>query len=94
MLYRGTEALHGGILFRALLSGMMDVRPSKQQENGRITYNICNTSRDTIINWLLSRKSGNYLKELIYPTWAKNLGFTPARGTSTTSKKIPRFSVS
>lgn len=93
MLYRGTEALHGGILFRALLSGMMDVRPSKQQQSGRITYNISNTSRDTIINWLLSRKPGNYLKELIYPTWAEKLGFRPARGTPTMSKKISKFSV-
>lgn len=30
---------------------------------------------------------GNYLKELIYPTWAERLGFTPARGTHKTSKK-------
>lgn len=91
MLYRDTEALNGGILFRALLSGMMDVRPSKQQQNGRITYNIYNTSRDTILNWFLSRKSGHYLKKLIHPTWAEKLGFTPARGTPTTSKKPPQI---
>lgn len=28
---------------------------------------------------------GNYLKELIYPTWAEKLGFTSARGIPKTN---------
>lgn len=85
MFCRGPDSLHGGILFWALLSGMMDVRLSKQQQNGRITYNFCNTS--DIPSPIGFSQPGYYLKELIYPTLAEKLGFTPARGTPTTSKQ-------
>lgn len=80
--------LRAGILLRTLLNGVVNVRPSKQQQDGRITYNICNASRNTILKWLVPRKPGNYFKRLICPTWFEKLWFTPAGGVTTTSKKF------
>lgn len=85
--------LRAGILFRALLNGMVDVRPSKQQQNGRTTYNVCSTSCNTIPKWLHSRKPGKYFKGLLYPAWSGKLGFTPA-GCTLTTIRMNQFSVS
>lgn len=59
--------LRAGILFRALLNGMVGVRSSEQQQNGRIAHNVCSTSCNTIPKWLHLRKLGKNFKGLLYP---------------------------